>query len=131
MKKLLILLFSIIISLNSYGEWVHVSTSISGSSKGDQWYVDIDTIKKNDGYIYFWILQDKLKPDQWGDISVKSLSEADCSLNREKYLSFIFYKQPMGEGENETATPTNIDWKYHLPNSNGQNILDYVCDYVK
>ncbi len=131
MKKLLTLLFSILISFNSYGEWIKVTKSISGSAKGDTYYVDIDTIKENDGYVYFWVLQDKLKPDKWGDMSVKALIQGDCRLNRDKTLSYIFYKQPMGEGENETSTPSNPEWGYSKPNSVGEMGLNYVCDYVK
>ena len=42
MKKLLILLFSILISLNSYGEWTYVSSNITK----DDYYVDFDKITK-------------------------------------------------------------------------------------
>ena len=41
MKKLLLLLFSILISFNSYGEWEEVVES----TDGDTYYIDKDTIK--------------------------------------------------------------------------------------
>ena len=43
MKKLLILLFSILISFNSYGELVEVTES----TDGDISYIDKNTIKKH------------------------------------------------------------------------------------
>ena len=52
MKKLLVLLFSILISFNTYGEWVKVSTTIDGT----EYYVEIDTIKEHNGYVYSWRL---------------------------------------------------------------------------
>jgi len=42
MKKLLVLLFSILISFNSYGEWTAVSESVDG----DIAYIDYENIKK-------------------------------------------------------------------------------------
>ena len=50
MKKLLILLFSILISFNSYGEWTKITETING----DTFYIDISFIKENGGYVFFW-----------------------------------------------------------------------------
>ena len=46
MKKLLLLLFSILISFNSYGEWTKVNMDVDSSS----YYIDFATVKKIDGY---------------------------------------------------------------------------------
>ena len=48
MKKLLKLLFSIMISLNSHGEYIKFGNSIGGSAA----YIEIDTIKESNGYVY-------------------------------------------------------------------------------
>ena len=45
MKKLTILLFSILISFNSYGEWTEIAKNTDGTH-----YIDKDTIKKHEGY---------------------------------------------------------------------------------
>ena len=50
MKKLLVLLFSILISFNSYGEWVKVASSKSG----DIYSIDKNTIKEHNGFIYWY-----------------------------------------------------------------------------
>jgi hypothetical protein len=57
MKQLLTLLFSILISFNSYGQWTKIT-----ESDGDSIYIDFDTIKEQDGYVYWWVLTDYLKP---------------------------------------------------------------------
>jgi hypothetical protein len=44
MKKLLILLFSLLLSFNSYGEW----TKTSEDDDGDAYYIDFQTVKKLD-----------------------------------------------------------------------------------
>ena len=90
MKKLLVLLFSLLISFNSYGEW----TKINKSGIGTTFYIDIETIKEQNGYVYYWTMWDKLKPDKYGDKSYKFYHQGDCEPVRVKYLSYIYYKQP-------------------------------------
>ena len=47
MKKILIFLFSILISFNSYGEWTKTNEDIDGNG----YYIDFETVKKLDnGY---------------------------------------------------------------------------------
>ena len=69
MKKLLILLFSILISFNSYGEWVEIGKNVNG----DTFYLDMDTIKEHNGYVYWWSLSDYLKPIETGAMSDKRI----------------------------------------------------------
>ena len=52
MKKLLIFLFSILISFNSYGEWDEIGVDTAGNTS----YIDTDTIKKHGGYVYYWVM---------------------------------------------------------------------------
>ena len=66
MKKLLILLFSILISFNSYGEWTLITTT----DRGDSYFVDLETIKKQKAYVYYWELVDYVIPIQ--DIAYSS-----------------------------------------------------------
>jgi hypothetical protein len=127
MKKLTILLFSILISFNSYGEW----TELGKSELGTTHYIDEHSIKKHGGYVYWWHLNDRLKPNKSGDMSIESYYQGDCGVNRFKVLSYIFYKQPMGSrGTGDTITPPD-KWTYPTPDSVGGGLLKYVCDYVK
>ena len=126
MKKLLILLFSLLISFNSYGEWTQVQ-----ELDETNFYVDFDRIKTSNGYVYYWDLLNFLKPDQWGNMSVTRYLEGDCGVFRYKTLTYIFYKQQMGNGEGETDTPKNPEWKYFPPKSIGEHNLNSVCNYFK
>jgi hypothetical protein len=126
MKKLLTLLFTVLISINSYGEWVKVSV---GAISGNTSYIEVDKIREQNSYVYFWTLQDFLKPNDWGDMSIKAYWQGDCGLGRTKTLSRIFYPQPMGEGVSESNN-SPLEWEYHAPDSVGDGILDYACNLV-
>ena len=130
MKKLLILLFSILISFNSYGEWIKVTKSISGSGKGDTYYVDIDTIRENGGYVYWYYMNDYMKRDKYGDMSALIYQQGDCGLNSYRMLSGIFYQQPMGINESAREIAKNPEWTYTFPGQINAHLLDYVCNYV-
>jgi hypothetical protein len=69
MKKLLVLLFSIIISFNSYGEWKYITSN----TLGDYYYVDYSFIKESNGDLYFWYLNDYLEPTPYGRLSAKNV----------------------------------------------------------
>jgi len=128
MKKLLILLFSILISFNSYGEWIKVT---SDGNNGDIYYVDIDPIKENGGYVYWYYMIDYMKRDKFGDMSALIYQQGDCGPNRYKMLSGIFYHQPMGINESARETAKNPEWEYTFPGQINAHLLDYVCDYVE
>jgi hypothetical protein len=127
MKKLLILLFSLLISFNSLGEWKKY-----WEGGGESAYVDISNIKQNDGHVYYWRMIDYPEPQfSWELMSAQIYNQGHCNLNRIKTLSYVYYKKGMGEGYSEQQASDNKDWKYPTPNSYGLLALNYVCEYVK
>ena len=132
MKKLiLILLFStVMFSSSSYAEWTKVSTGTGTNNSGSIFYVDFERIRKHDGYVYYWELEDYLKPDQFGMLSSKLYYQGDCKLFRYKILSYSFHKEPMGDGTGEVVEPTgdHTNWKYPPPNSAAEITLKSVCN---
>ena len=127
MKKLLLifaLLFSTAMSSSPVrAEWTEVSKNVDGTI----FYVDLEKIKKQDGYVYFWELINFLEPI--GDIlwSAKVYIQADCKLFKHKSLSGSFYKEPMGMGTADTVNSPDKDWFYPPPNSLEETILKKVC----
>ena len=124
MKKLLLLLFSLMLSFNSYGEWVGSAVDANGNIH----YLDFEDMKKTDGYIYYWEMTNYANPtDRF--LSIATYREADCDLHRFKDLTFNGYTQEMAEGEPETIDLTKLeeDWDYPVANTFGDISLSLVC----
>ena len=96
----------------------------------DVFYVDYDSIKSHNGYVYYWGLTDYIEPNSSGNMSSKIYYQFDCELDRMKYVSGTFYSESMGKGKGETSAPPD-DWMYPPPDSVYGFILDSVCDYVE
>ena len=128
MKKLLLiftLLFStLMFSTPSYAEWTKVGTTNNGENTT---YVDFERIRKHGGYVYWWDLLDRLKPTKLGFLSSKGYHQGDCKLFRVRYLSWIFYIEPMGGGAGNSGGPKDPQWDYPDPDSVMGNILKIVC----
>ncbi len=125
MNKLIVLLSSILISLNSYGEWIKINNADSGSQ-----YIDTNSIKESNGYVYFWELGDWAQPRLKVYQSAAAYTQADCKVYRHKNLTLIFYKEQMGKGPGKEIEGLD-KWKYPAPNTIGYSALNYICEYVK
>lgn len=123
MKKL-ILIFALLFSTSSFAEWTYVTKT----AVGDNFYVDIERIRKNGEFVYFWSMVDSLKPTKYGDLSAKIYHQAECKLFRYKNLSVHFYKEPMGGGTSDTITPPE-EWVYPMPGSAEENLLINACNH--
>ena len=123
MKKLFIVVFSLLISFNSHGEWIFHSSSV----KGDTFHLHTNSISKSDHYVYFWYLKSYLLPNKFGDFSSKVKVKGDCKNNRLKYLTYVWYKNPMGKGSGERSD-TESEWENPPPESVGRGLLDHACD---
>ena len=125
MKFLLIkftLIFTVMFSSPSYSEWTKVAEGV----QGDMFYVDLERIRKVDGYVYFWSLSDYVKPISGGVLSSKTYVQADCKLFRFEVLSYSHHKEPMGGGIGETNT-LKQDWVYPTPHSVNEYMLNAAC----
>jgi hypothetical protein len=130
MKKLTFLTVLVLSLLSTpvFADWTKVSMSV----KGDTFYVDFERIRKHEGYVYFWVLLDYLKPDKLGDLSSKNYHQGDCKLMGLKFLSSSRHKEPMGGGTTSTSSnKPDKHWRYPSPNSSIEFILKSVCKYAK
>ena len=129
MKKLTLILslvFTVTLSSPSYADWeASVKHPLATS------YLDFDRIRKVDGYVYYWVLGDYLKPITGMYLSSKIYHQGDCKLFRFKFLSSTFFTQPMGEGIGETKNlPYKMrDWRYPQPKSHHEYNLQKVCNH--
>ena len=129
MKSLLLittLLFStLMFSSPSCAKWEKVTDDVYGTT----FYLDFGRIRKDDGYVYAWILVDYLKTYKDGYLSGEVYVQGDCKLFRIKSLSYVHHKEPMSGGTGDLQKPTgkNGNWTYPAPNSPGKTILKSVC----
>ena len=122
MNKLLVFFLSLIVSLNSFAEWKKIY-----SDDEETIYLDLNTIKKYLGSIYWWNLVDLKVSGRDGEMSGKVYMQGDCAITRTKLLTAITYSQPMGEEELETRTPDDPNWNFQPPDSIGGFLLDTSC----
>ena len=121
----LALLFSTaLFPTSSQAEWTKATEDVNGNS----YYVDLERIRKHDGFIYYWDLIDLLKPNENGWMSVKLYNQGDCKLFRYKRLSYSFHKEPMGGGSGDVEEPGKKGWRYPAPNTLGETKLNLVCN---
>jgi len=112
MKKILIML-SILVSLNAHADWTKVLPGNNASL-----YIDFDTLIEKDGYIYWWYL------DSWGKGSEKTYAQGDCNLKGFRVERRIKYSFPMGEG---IERDVNGAWEYYQPNTGFEVLLNFIC----
>ena len=144
MKKLLLLLFSILISFNCfglqrvlvpelylYGEWTKFFTDEEGEI-----FIQKDTIAEKNGFVYWWTLGNLNQPDdENGMMSFTIYIQGDCNLNRTKGIHVVFYEKPMGMGTSDRYFQDDEyisynEWEYTTPETITSDLLDYVCEYV-
>jgi len=125
MNRILMVLFSSLISFNSYSDWAKV-----GTSSGHNFYVDFDAIKVNE-YVIYLNLRTNPKPDKFGDMSSINLNELDCKIPRKQRARAIgFYTQTMGKGSPSAMTKKTREWMYAPAGSMLDVIMGKVCAYV-
>ena len=122
MKKLLLLLFSLMLSFNSYGVWVSM-----GDSNNKTHYLEVDTIKENNSYLYSWDMQDYFEPRDTGMVSSKMYRKIDCEVYRYKILTFISYNESMGKGEADDPYTPPDEWAYPATDTFPYVLIQAVC----
>ena len=116
-------MFIVALSSPSYAKW----TKVIKDTNGNTYYIDLERIRKVDGYVYWWDLKDLLKPNKYGLLSGKAYNQGDCKLFRIKILNYVHHTQPMGRDVGEASNPKNPEWQYPPPNSVNETILKAVC----
>ena len=124
------ILFSMIFTFPSYGEWVKVAKINSG----DDLYVNLEEIRIQKQIRYAWRLSNYIEPME-GYLSSKVYLKVDCELFRYKKLSASFHKQPMGKGEGRvfdiSQYPEHTVWYYPSPNAGDHFIVKSICNHTK
>ena len=126
---LLVLSFSFLFLKTSFAKWTPIIEGSGDVNRGDIFYVDFETLRKVDGFIYIWSLSDYLKPTDQGYFSTKTYKELDCKLFRLRSLSYSFHLESMGKGTGKVLNNSSAEWIYPPPNTVNNLILRNVCNY--
>jgi len=118
-NKLLLLIFSLILSFNSYGDWTSVLPGNNSSL-----YIDFETLEEREGFIYWRYM------DSWADGSAKSSAQGDCNLRGFKVNKRVNFSLPMGEGEGIENNMVS-SWEYYEPNTGYEILLNFICQMSK
>lgn len=108
----------------SIAEWTLFGTNASGTHT---FYLDFERIRKNEGYIHFWVLSDLSEPTPSGTLSGKEYFRGDCENFRLLRLALHVYPEPMGEGGGDVINQKDQDWEYPTPNSVNEKLLETFC----
>jgi len=119
MKKLLLLLFSLTLSFNSYGEW----TEVWESEDGENIFIAFDRLVVKDEYVFSWIMSSNNKTSE------QVYLQSDCDLIRMKTIQATSYDEPLGEGKGTKLK--DEPWEYLAPESSGEFMVDLLCGLAK
>ena len=126
MKKLLLTAL-LCFSINGFAfNWKKVGENVNGSS----YYVDVDSIKNHNGFLYYWALADWLEPNSVGTYSHIDKFKVDCGEEKQTYMSVTFYSQNMGKGRITSDSNYN-EIEYPKPNSISYDVMKFACDRAK
>jgi len=114
-KKLTIIIFSLMFSINSYGEWTKILPGDNASL-----YIDFTTLIEKDGYINWWYL------DTWDKGSETTYAQGDCNLKGFRVTKRVRFSLPMGDGEG-VERDINGAWEYYQPNTGFEILLSFIC----
>ena len=79
--------------------------------------------------IFFFQLQNKKKPDQWGSLSTKLYKELDCKKNQFRIFFFEYYYGSMGTDLEKKVDSKNKNWELNNPNTLNSLVAQFVCKY--
>ena len=120
MKKLHLLLFSLLVSFNSFAKWTEIP--VINDDFTEQAFIDFDNLnKKKDGYVYWWMMTSR------SDSSKKIYLQSDCEGERFYPLSAVLHTEPLGRGESSSISP-NEGWTYPPPDTGMYNLLEVICE---
>jgi len=123
MKKILFILFFFSTSATA-ANWVEVFVS---RSTGNSFYVDVDKIKKDKGFTYFWVLSNFTNPvGESRYLSAKVKWKADCKKKKRKKLGVFIYKK--NNAEELLKSFRGFGWQFPAPKTIGYAQLKFACD---
>ena len=122
-----VILFTTILlfSINGFAQnWKKVN-----STDMKDFYVDVDSIKKRNGLVYYWRLVDYLEPIKFSVGNANSSIakyKVNCAEEKQFRLNSTYYSRSIGEGRiTDEFTPNKL--LYPKPITIGYSVVKFVC----
>ena len=78
-------------------------------------YIDVASIKQNNGFVYYWILIDYLKSTKIGTYSNISEYKVNCVDEKQTWLSNTFLQSTNGQGKNNHREYSSLELlRFHV-----------------
>lgn len=96
-------------------------------------YVDLASIKKQNGSVKVWTLTNNTKPEKSGNeyfMSSKGLIFVNCDEEKYEISSFTSYSGAMGNGsvvDTYSLAPYEFEWKFVTPDTLMSSVLELAC----
>ena len=117
--------FSVIIfSSKSFAKWEFLTIDLNIKT----FYLDFERIRKVDNLIYFWVLTDNPKIDEYGELSTITYREGDCRLFRDRDLDVRGFTGNMGKGIMKQYKPETKEFETPFPKTVNERILNVICN---
>ena len=113
-------------SQQNQDKWEKVTTGQNGHT----FYVDMSNIKEKKNDIFFWQLINYVKKDEYGDLSAKILTKANCITYKLKWIKISYHKEYMAKDHVILKKPSTTVSGWQLPHrlSASKKVLEYVCN---
>ena len=106
--------------------WILLITDV----EENDYYVDLDSIKKDKDYLYVWILTNLSEPTRKGFLSYKRYRKIDCDLVGSQKLISEYYDRQMLKGQILYSNELKAEWQYPIAGSAGEAFIRKVCRIV-
>jgi len=129
MRKLLTLKFLVYIFFLTNTVFSNEWSKVTKGLKGHTFYVDMQQIKEEKNYIYFWQLINYEKADEYGDYSAKIYMKADCVKLRFRWMKLSYHKSFMAEDKSLLKKPSDLvaGWQSPEKGSTSFTVIEHVC----
>lgn len=122
----IILLFTYLFCFNTTAtDW----TKVTIGQNGHTFFIDMNNLIENSGFIYFWQLINYKEKDEYGDLSAKIYIQGDCKTFKFKWLQVSYHKMIMGQDEVRLSQPSKpvSGWQFPVAGSTSYAVLEHVC----
>lgn len=124
-QRILVALFGIVLSFNSYGEWTRIGRTTQATI-----FVERDTIRRAGSMVKLWTLTNFTTPDMTDgktSQSSKAQFEYDCKEERSRVLAIYMYSLPNGKGDVNGTEIGPEPWYPVVPKSMAFTLWSLAC----